>query len=336
MLALTPPPPHARWVCSDDPDEVTSWVRQRDGDHSRVVHGTGPYGFRVAFLEGGRVNLAWARARLGQTLRARFNRPHVHVPLEAPQQYEFGRSATAIPVGTAIFLGTGTDVSRRADPGLVFAMDLDDAALADELRGRRPGPACGLARFPQALPLSPAQQSAFSGAVARLVHSFARDESSAARDHAEVRLIAMLAGALPELAPRAAGRGRLSAQRLANLECWIEEHIGEPIAIGTLCNVAGVGERSLQLAFQARRGMSPMRFVAERRLAAAHRRLACASASSDVTSVAIDLGFTHLGRFAVAYRETFGELPSQTLSRSRRRTPEFAIRIETWRTASID
>lgn len=328
MLGFIPPPPHARRVCSDDPDEVTSWVRQRDGDHSRVVHGSGPYGFRVAFLEGRRVNLAWARARLGQTLRARFNRPHLHVPLEAPQQYSFGRSEMSVPVGTPVFLGTGTDVSRRAAPGLVFAVDLDDAALADEVCRRRPGADCGLARFPQALTLSPAQQRALSDAVAGLVQSLAPHVPAAGRDHAEARLIGMLAGALPEPAPRATGRGRLSAQRLANLEYWIEEHIGDPISIGTLCSVAGVGERALQLAFQARRGMSPMRFVAERRLAAVHRRLTCADPGADITSVAIDLGFTHLGRFAVAYRETFGELPSQTLSRSRQRKPAFAMRIE--------
>jgi transcriptional regulator GlxA family with amidase domain len=82
--------------------------------------------------------------------------------------------------------------------------------------------------------------------------------------------------------------------------------------------VARIGERSLQLAFQARHGMSPMRFVAERRLAAAHRRLTSADVANDVTSVATSLGFIHLGRFAQAYRAAYGETPSRTLSRGRR------------------
>jgi AraC-like DNA-binding protein len=64
--------------------------------------------------------------------------------------------------------------------------------------------------------------------------------------------------------------------------------------------------------------MSPMRFVTERRLAAAQARLATAGAARDVTEVAAELGFSHLGRFAIAYREVFGESPSQTLRRRRR------------------
>ena len=51
VLAVPPPPPSANRMGSDDPDEITSWVSRRDGDHSRVVHGTGPYGFRLARIE---------------------------------------------------------------------------------------------------------------------------------------------------------------------------------------------------------------------------------------------------------------------------------------------
>ena len=34
-----------------------------------------------------------------------------------------------------------------------------------------------------------------------------------------------------------------------------------------------------------------------------------------VTEIALDNGFTHLGRFSVNYRELFGESPSETLAR---------------------
>ena len=84
-----------------------------------------------------------------------------------------------------------------------------------------------------------------------------------------------------------------------------------------LCEIAGVGERALQKAFEPRRGMSPMRFVVERRLAAARRLLESAGPGDGVTDVAIRLGF-HFRRFAGLYSDLFGETPSQTLVRSRR------------------
>jgi AraC-like DNA-binding protein len=55
-----------------------------------------------------------------------------------------------------------------------------------------------------------------------------------------------------------------------------------------------------------------MRFVCERRLAAAHRRISNAESGDSITAIATSLGFTHLGRFSLAFRETFGESPSQT------------------------
>ena len=101
---------------------------------------------------------------------------------------------------------------------------------------------------------------------------------------------------------------------LGPLVCeWIEAHLGDPVTLGSLCRVAGVGDRSLQMTFASLRGVSPMRYVNERRLAAARRLLARAEADSDVTDVATAVGFTHLGRFATFYRQAYGESPSQTL-----------------------
>jgi AraC-like DNA-binding protein len=46
--------------------------------------------------------------------------------------------------------------------------------------------------------------------------------------------------------------------------------------------------------------------------------LASDSEEDKVTAIAAKLGFTELGRFAVRYRELFGESPSETLHRQKR------------------
>jgi len=43
-----------------------------------------------------------------------------------------------------------------------------------------------------------------------------------------------------------------------------------------------------------------------------------ADAEETVTAIALKWGFSHIGRFSIAYRERFGESPSQTVLRRRR------------------
>ena len=85
--------------------------------------------------------------------------------------------------------------------------------------------------------------------------------------------------------------------------------------MGRLCDVAGVGARALPKAFVARRHMSPMQFITERRLAAALRKLARAHDEESVSQIALSVGLSHLGRFSQLYKQAYGEPPSRTLQR---------------------
>jgi AraC-like DNA-binding protein len=87
--------------------------------------------------------------------------------------------------------------------------------------------------------------------------------------------------------------------------------------VASLAMHAGVSERSLHAAFRTQLGMSPMSYVRRRRLQQAHDELLHLdpSAGATVTDVALRHGFTHVGRFAAAHRQRFGEPPSATLRR---------------------
>jgi AraC-like DNA-binding protein len=311
MSAVFTPPHYARRIASDDLDEVSAWAARLDGYHSRVVHGTGPYGFEAAELQGLRVWIGWGRTRLRQTLRGCAQRPMFHIPIDRPQQYSFGRQRIVVAPGEMTFMATGTETTRHSDAGSVLAIDLDGAALTTEVLRRHPGAAEQWPQFPLALQPRDQLWRALGQALAELVRAFDPGAAATQRAHCESQLIATLADALTS---RTGGTdpGRLAAQRVAALEAWIDEHLGDVITIGRLCEAAQVSERSLQLAFQARRGMSPMRFVCERRLAAAHRRISNAETGDSITAIATSLGFSHLGRFSLSFRETFGESPSQT------------------------
>jgi len=74
----------------------------------------------------------------------------------------------------------------------------------------------------------------------------------------------------------------------------------------------------MQKIYLAAHGMSPLDLVKSRRLAAAHRRLLSPEDNATVAVTALDCGFNHLGRFAILYRQAYGESPSETLARGRK------------------
>ena len=99
------------------------------------------------------------------------------------------------------------------------------------------------------------------------------------------------------------------------VEEYIEAHWNEAITIEGLVDQAGVSARALYRAFGRSRGYSPMAFAKSIRLRHARKMLAAPDADPSVTGVAFACGFANLGHFAKAYRDAFGELPSETLTR---------------------
>lgn len=88
------------------------------------------------------------------------------------------------------------------------------------------------------------------------------------------------------------------------------------LRLRTTCRILGVSPRGLHHAFIAVHGVSPGRYLRERRLALVHEALREApDQRSAVKRAALALGFRHLGHFARAYRARFGELPSDTVAR---------------------
>jgi transcriptional regulator GlxA family with amidase domain len=63
--------------------------------------------------------------------------------------------------------------------------------------------------------------------------------------------------------------------------------------------------------------MEPRDMLLRFRLERARERLLKPGPTDTVTSIALDCGFAHLGRFPAAYRIAFGELPAETLARAR-------------------
>ncbi|MEW2398254.1 AraC family transcriptional regulator [Streptomyces sp. NPDC046862] len=94
----------------------------------------------------------------------------------------------------------------------------------------------------------------------------------------------------------------------------IEGHAAEPLTVEDVAEAVGVSVRSLQEGFRRHVGTTPVSYLREVRLDRVRAELKAALPGTlTVTDVAYRWGFFHPGRFAIAYRERFGEHPSQTL-----------------------
>ena len=91
-----------------------------------------------------------------------------------------------------------------------------------------------------------------------------------------------------------------------------------PIYTEELCDALAVSASALAEAFRAVFGVSPHRFLKLRRMSMVRAALRAYEGPMPlVKSIALAHGFWHLGQFAHDYRNTFGEMPSETLARTR-------------------
>lgn len=308
-------------VGTDDLDEMRWLVR--DG-HSRpgwvVQHSAGALGYWQQRLFGQNVHIGSGHTQQPITVRGHVTGLVLQLVIPPGNSYRLGRRAITTTSADAALLPADLDFTRTSPAGTMLALRFDAQRVQAELAARQTGADGAPVLAYTLLSLTSQERQAFLASVAQLVCTLMTPALAQATPHTDARLEGLLASALLRHAP-VARRGALSAARLAALEDWIDAHLAEPLTLGRLCAQAGVGARSLQLAFESRRGMSPLRFVSERRFTAAHRRLMRAAPSQTVTSVALDCGFDHMGRFSLGYKRMFGESPSQTLAARRRAAP---------------
>jgi AraC family ethanolamine operon transcriptional activator len=105
-------------------------------------------------------------------------------------------------------------------------------------------------------------------------------------------------------------------QIVRRAEDYIAGCVNYPVRIENICGATGASERSLFYAFADAVGMTPLRWLRIQKLHQARLTLKRADPlETQVTRVAMENGFSHMGHFSQNYRLLFGETPSETLRR---------------------
>ena len=96
---------------------------------------------------------------------------------------------------------------------------------------------------------------------------------------------------------------------------FIAENAHCDVSIADIASHVHATPRAVQLVFRKHRGCTPMEYLRRVRLQRAHiDLLAGHRETTTVTEIAQRWGFAHVGRFAVVYRQYYGESPHETLS----------------------
>ncbi len=109
----------------------------------------------------------------------------------------------------------------------------------------------------------------------------------------------------------------ISDPRMAEVQGYFLRQLNQELDLDQLASRLGITSRTIYNLLKAHAGMTPGEYFRLLRLEAVHLELSAPDCRWAVTDVAMEYGFANPGRFAGQYRDYFGELPSETLRRSR-------------------
>ncbi|MGH3653083.1 AraC family transcriptional regulator [Glutamicibacter sp.] len=99
----------------------------------------------------------------------------------------------------------------------------------------------------------------------------------------------------------------------------LQSHCPEDLTVSEIAEALGVATRTLQVAVARELDSTPSAQLRKARLERARTLLLAADPRSlNVSQIAQECGFTHLGRFAQSYKHQFGVSPSATLRENRK------------------
>jgi AraC-like DNA-binding protein len=300
-------------------DEAVESVERLYGPHTLELKSRGALDMRLSGLDVGRLNLS--SIEYGCPATAHTPLPHDHwvfstclrgEVLVGPHRARAGYSGVRAPEVTL-------DVPMSADLQLmnlkVACADLDEAWCT--LLGERPDLPI---RFLELVPDGSAQTELLRRLMRRLDETPSYPAPHAAlleRRLQEATLLELLM-AWPHSHSGQLQRSDASRGSTERALQYIHDHAGEAPTLGEIAAAAGVGVRALTRGFEKRLGVSPMRYLRQWRLDRVRAELLdAAPGTGSVTDVALRWGFGNLGDFTAHYRGRFGELPRDTLRRSR-------------------
>lgn len=186
-------------------------------------------------------------------------------------------------------------------------------SVCDEQRWRRPGAGVRFSRNQYRL----SELDGFVQLLTAVCHEAEIVDSLPSVQASYSRIVASKLLTLMETNVQMEGSNNAS-DTLDEIFEFIERNLKLEISAEILADLACLSLRSLYSLFENKIGMTPKQYIRQLKLERIRECLVYKNCSvRSVTELAMEYGFTHLGRFAEIYRLQFGELPSETFKKYR-------------------
>ena len=210
----------------------------------------------------------------------------------------------------------GSEIDYRAGPDTAWIGTQLAVSLLQETAGRHLGRPLALSTTEtRNFAPHPRIFERFAGIVRSTIGEFrsGRVDAACARDTLATAGVEAIAAGEDREVKRSAERSLYRWQIIRRADEYLRGHLAHGYDSSRLCHALGMSERNLQIHFRLALGLSPKAWHQRLALHAVRRRLREESRwRISVTDAALQEGFRHLGRFAAAYRDLFGETPSET------------------------
>ncbi|BBZ45337.1 helix-turn-helix transcriptional regulator [Mycobacterium parmense] len=219
-----------------------------------------------------------------------------------------------------ILVANGIPCGLQCNAARFDVVTIGADALHRAAADRRP-PLSQQTRFLSWRPRSRADVRAFHRALDYVAQSLASPDT-AQQPLIVAAMTPLLAAALLECYPsNVAGRDPdgdpALPGTLKDAVSFIHRHAAGEVGINDVAAAVHLTPRAVQYLFRRQLGTTPTEYMRRLRLNRAHQELTAGStATTTVTEIAQRWGFAHTGRFAVLYRQTYGQSPHTTLRQS--------------------
>jgi AraC-like DNA-binding protein len=197
---------------------------------------------------------------------------------------------------------------------------LDPAVVASVATGLPSGQAPLPIRFTSLQPADEASARLWKNTVAYMVRTVLADDAVVTpliAGHANRLLAAVMLSTFPNTAaPETASSDRTDSRPVLLRRAieYMDANATNDISLADIAEAIHVTPRAVQYMFRRHLDSTPLQYLRRIRLHYAHLELSAADRMHDtVTEIAARWGFAHTGRFAVLYRQTYGQSPHQTL-----------------------